>query len=73
MPLRSAVTAAGIFEPEDVATIKAAFDRMALPEDTAIDRQTRAAALVRVYQNGTMTETGLLAAMGYEPTKDSSG
>lgn len=68
MPLRTAIAAAGILEPDDMAILTQVFETLALDTDTDIDREARAAALVRLYQSGVTTEEQLLEAAGHSPS-----
>lgn len=65
MPLKSELQSAGILEPDDMALLQRVFEKTALEGDTDIDRETRAAALVRLFQSGANSEEALLQAMGY--------
>lgn len=54
----------------DVAFLRAVFVRMQLEDDTDIDRETRAASLVRLFQSGIRSEVELMAALGYTDRRD---
>lgn len=65
MPLNSMLAGAGIFSPEEIAILRNVFDATLLEADTVTDREARAAAIIRLYQNGIKTEDALFEALGY--------
>lgn len=56
---------ASSLHPRDIAMLQRVMSKAALEGDTLIDRDVRAATLVRLFQSGIRTEAGLLAALGY--------
>lgn len=69
MELRAALEDRGIFEPEDIATLRSVFERARLDTDTEIDREARAASLIKLFDSGLRTEEELFAALGHSPTE----
>lgn len=60
MPLENAFSGAGVFKPQDIAILHEVLQVMAHDKDTDVDRHSRAAALVRLYQSGVHTREALL-------------
>ncbi|MHB2263615.1 hypothetical protein [Aliihoeflea sp. PC F10.4] len=53
------------FHPRDISLLKQVMAAAELDEDTPLDRDARAAALIRLFQSGIRTEAELLSALGY--------
>lgn len=72
MSLNSALSGAGAFKPQEIVFLRTVLDQMTFENDTEVDRQTRAAALVRLYQSGIRTPQELFSSMGYAPVPEST-
>jgi hypothetical protein len=51
--------------PRDITMLQRVMSAAALEGDTSIDREVRAATVIRLFQSGIRTEAGLLAVLGY--------
>lgn len=65
MHLKNALKSHGIFQPAEISLLRSAYEKLDLPEDTDIDRETRAAALIRLFSSGMQSEEELLKAFGH--------
>lgn len=58
------------FRPRDIGLLKRVMLSAELDGDTPLDREARAAALIRLFQSGLRSESELLSALGYsEPER----
>jgi len=57
------------FHPRDIDLLKRVMLLAELDGDTPLDREARAAALIRLFQNGLRSESELLSALGYSDTE----
>lgn len=65
MDISDIFRAAGILEAADLDLLQLVFEKTHLPEDTDLDRETRAAALIRIFSTGARSEDELLDSLGY--------
>lgn len=66
MEIDKALTRSGVFNPADMSILRATFAKAHLPEDTPLDREMRAAALIRLFDSGVRCEEELLRALGFD-------
>lgn len=61
MPIRRRAAEAGIVRPEDLGMLGRVFDATAVPDENERDREARAAAILRYFEDGLNDEATLIS------------